>query len=118
MPPQQQHQLGSSRFCQLQSMNTLRIKSCGAEYRSFRNRLDYGSGISPRAVSRDWGCRGRAHDTQRASVDSASMSFATACAPQQSHVKHNENMHETYNEPLTTRRCALHSAYENACSQR
>ena len=39
---------------------------------------------------------GRARDTQRPSVGSASMSFAAACVPHQSHVKRNEHMHVTF----------------------
>ncbi len=36
-------------------LRTARIKSGGAEYRRFRNRLEYGLGTFPRAVSRDGG---------------------------------------------------------------
>ena len=36
-------------------LRTVWLKSSGAQYRRFRNRLEYGSGTSPRAASRHWG---------------------------------------------------------------
>ena len=45
-------------------LRTARLTSGGAQYRRFRNRLEYGSGTFPRAASRHWGVWGsRARDS-------------------------------------------------------